>query len=115
MSIGSFFRKISHGAKSFFHKVDHGASNFFKKTVPHLAHKIGDGINEAGGAVAGVGKKVGNFLEKNSAILGDIGAGLSMAVGQPELAALSMSAGQMGQDLGSQVNRGSKAIKTILM
>lgn len=111
MSIGSFFRKISHGAKSFFHKVDHGASHFFKKTVPHLAHKVGDGISNAGNQVAGVGKKVGNFLEKNSAILGDVGAGLAMVAGQPELAGLAMSAGQIGQDIGSQVNRGSNAVQ----
>jgi hypothetical protein len=111
MGFGSFFKKISRGANHFFHKVDSGASHFFKKTLGDVAHKVGHGIVDAGGAVAGVGKKVGNFLEKNSAILGDVGAGLAMAVGQPELAGLAMSAGQMGQELGSQVNRGSKAIK----
>lgn len=113
MSIGSFFRKISHGAKRFFHKVDDGASHFFKKTVPNLANKAGDGIVDAGNQVAGAGKKVGNFLEKNSAVLGDVAGGLAMVAGQPELAALAIGAGNAGQNLGRQVSRGSRAVQRV--
>lgn len=103
MGFGSFFHKISHGAKNFFHKIDHGANNFFHKTVPGIAKKVGGGLEQAGGVINTGLRKVGNTLEKNSAILGDVGAGLAMALGQPELAAISLTAGNAGQQLGSNI------------
>jgi hypothetical protein len=109
----SFFRKLRHGANRLFHKLDHGASTFFTKTVPHLGHVVGNGIQDAGNQVAGVGKKVGNFLEKNSGIISDAVAGVSMALGQPELAALALTGGNIGQNVGQKLNQGSSRLKSI--
>jgi hypothetical protein len=103
MGFGSFFKKISRGATHFFHKVDHGASNFFKKTVPHLAHKVGGGLEQAGGVINTGLRKVGNTLEKNSALLGGLGAGIATALGQPEIALAIEGAGMAGQQLGQNI------------
>lgn len=103
MGLGKFFHKLRNSSSNFFHKVDNGASNFFQKTVPDIAQKASGAITNAGNTINTGLRQVGNTLEKNSALLGDVGAGLSMAIGQPELAALSFSAGEAGQQLGSNI------------
>lgn len=103
MGFGNFFKKISRGANHFFHKVDSGSSHFFKKTVPHIANKVGGGLEHAGGVINTGLRKVGNTLEKNSALLGGIGAGVATALGQPEIALAIEGAGMAGQQLGSNI------------
>ena len=68
----NFFKKVAKGTTNMFSKVDSGASNFFTKTMPNIGNKIGSNIQNIGDKVAGVRKQAGNFLEKNSAILGDV-------------------------------------------
>ena len=107
----NFFKKLSSGANNVFKKLDSGASNFFKKLpdqVNNIAGKVGDGLNTAGDSIAGVAKKAGNFLEKNSAILADAGAGVAMALGQPELAAPILAAGNSGAALGAKLRSGGQ-------
>ena len=95
-----FLKKIEKGANRFFKKVDSGANNVFKK--------IGKGINEAGDfaenavdKVAGVGKQVGNFLEKNAGNIALAGSALASASGvgagyAPAILAGGASVQQMG-------------------
>lgn len=107
----NFFKKLSSGASNIFKKLDSGASNFFKKLpdeVSNVAGKVGSGLNTAGDAIAGVANKAGNFLEKNSAILADAGAGVAMALGQPELAAPILAAGNSGAALGAKLRSGGQ-------
>ena len=114
MGVGRFFNKIKHGGASFFHKLDNGASNFFMKTVPDIAHKAGEGLTVAGDAVNTGLRKVGNTLEKNSALLGSIGAGLSMAIGQPELAVGFESAGLAGQQAGQSIKQARGRVNNVV-
>lgn len=113
----NFFKKLSSGATNMFKKLDSGASNFFKKLpdqVNHVAGQVGDGLNTAGNKIAGVATKAGNFLEKNSGILADAGAGVAMALGQPELAAPILAAGNSGAMLGQRLKRGGATAQTSL-
>jgi len=75
----NYFKKLTNNANSMFTKIDKGASNFFTETAPDFGNKIGSNIQNMGDKVAGVGRQAGNFLEKNSAILGDV-AGLAAIV-----------------------------------
>lgn len=105
----NFFKKLSSGTNNMFKKLDSGASNFFKKLpneTDKISGQIGNGLNMVGGKIAGVATKAGNFLEKNSAILADAGAGVAMALGQPELAPIIMGAGASGQALGQRLKQG---------
>lgn len=105
----NFFKKLSSGANNMFKKLDSGASNFFKKLpdeASRVAGQIGSGLNTTGDAIASTAKKAGNFLEKNSAILSDVGAGVAMALGQPELAPGILAAGNSGAMLGQKLRQG---------
>ena len=113
----NFFKKLSSGASNMFKKLDSGASNFFKKLpdeASNIAGKVGDGLNTAGNQIAGVAKKAGNFLEKNSGILADAGAGVAMALGQPELAPAILAAGNSGAMLGQRLKQGGASAQTSL-
>jgi hypothetical protein len=99
--MSGFFKKLSRGANNIFHKVDHGASTFFTKTIPGIGKTINTGIQTAGDKIAGAGNQVGNFLEKKSAILGDIGGAIGMATGNPAMGASLTSMGNIGQKWGN--------------
>lgn len=105
----NFFKKLSSGANNMFKKLDSGASNFFKKLpdeASKIANQVGSGLNTAGDAIASTAKKTGNFLEKNSAILSDVGAGVAVALGQPELAPMILAGGNSGAMLGQRLKQG---------
>ena len=63
-----------------FSKVDKGTDNLFSK-AKSLGNKVSSNIVNIGDKVAGVGRQAGNFLEKNSAILGDVAGSAAMATG----------------------------------
>ena len=109
--MSNFFKKLSKGASNIFHKVDHGASTFFTKTLPTVGKKISSGIQTVGDKIAGAGNQVGNFLEKKSAILGDIGGAIGMASGNPAMGASLLSMGNVGQKLGQSLKQGSSVIQ----
>ena len=93
----NYFKKLGNNANNMFTKIDKGASNFFTKTAPNIGNKIGSSIENVGDKVSGVGRQAGNFLEKNSVILGDIGGGVAMASGfGAPLGAYIISAGNIG-------------------
>ena len=108
----NFFKKISKGASNMFSKVDHGASNFFTKTAPNIGAKISSNIQNIGDKVAGVGRQAGNFLEKNSAMLGDVAGSAAIASGfGAPLGASIISAGNIGAQMGQRLKMGSQEIK----
>ena len=108
----NFFKKISKGASNMFSKVDHGASNFFTKTAPNIGAKISSNIQNIGDKVAGVGRQAGNFLEKNSAILGDVAGSAAIASGfGAPLGASIISAGNIGAQMGQRLKMGSQEIR----
>jgi hypothetical protein len=110
--MSNFFKKVSSGASNIFHKVDKGASNFFTKSAPNIGNKISSNIQNVGDKVAGVGRQAGNFLEKNSAILGDIGGGVAMASGfGAPIGASLISVGNIGQQMGQRLKQGSQEIQ----
>ena len=99
----NYFKKLSSNANNLFTKIDKGASNFFTKTAPDFGNKIGSNIQNIGDKVAGVGRQAGNFLEKNSAILGDVAGSAAMASGfGAPLGASIISAGNIGQQMGQR-------------
>lgn len=110
----NFFKKLAHGANNIFKKLDSGSSNFFKKLpdeASKVAGQIGSGLNTVGDGIASTAKKAGNFLEKNSAILADVGAGIALASGVgAEFAPGILAAGNSGAILGQRLkNSGSQA------
>ncbi len=107
----NFFKKLSSGANNMFKKLDSGASNFFKKLpdqVNNISGKVGDALQSTGDTIANTATKAGNFLEKNSGLLADAGAGVAMALGQPELAPVILAAGNSGAALGQKLKRGGQ-------
>ena len=97
-----------------FSKIDSGASNFFNKTVPNIGNKIGSNIQNISDKVAGVGRQAGNFLEKNSAILGDVAGGVAMASGfGAPLGASLIGAGNIGAQMGQRLKQGSQEIRDV--
>ena len=68
-------------------------------------------METAGDKIAGAGNQVGNFLEKKSAILGDIGGAIGMATGNPAMGASLSSMGNIGQRMGQSLKQGSNAIQ----
>ena len=109
--MANFFKKISKGATNMFTKVDKGADNMFSK-AKSLGTKISSNIQNIGDKVAGVGMKAGNFLEKNSAILGDVAGSAAMASGfGAPLGASIISAGNIGQQMGQRLKQGSQEIR----
>ena len=109
--MANFFKKISKGATNMFSKVDKGADNMFSK-AKSLGTKISSNIQNIGDKVAGVGMKAGNFLEKNSAILGDVAGSAAIASGfGAPLGASIISAGNIGQQMGQRLKQGSQEIR----
>ena len=109
--MANFFKKISKGATNMFSKVDKGADNMFSK-AKSLGTKISSNIQNIGDKVAGVGMKAGNFLEKNSAILGDVAGSAAIASGfGAPLGASIISAGNIGQQMGQRLKQGSQEIQ----
>ena len=109
--MANFFKKISKGATNIFSKVDKGADNMFSK-AKSLGTKISSNIQNIGDKVAGVGMKAGNFLEKNSAILGDVAGSAAIASGfGAPLGASIISAGNIGQQMGQRLKQGSQEIR----
>lgn len=108
----NFFKKLSHGAGNFFKKVDSGASNFFKKLpdqVANVSNQVGNTLQDVGSGVANVATKAGNFLEKNSGIISDVGAGLTIASGVgSEFAPAILAAGNSGAMLGQRLRQGGQ-------
>jgi gas vesicle protein len=87
---------------------------FFTKTAPHIGNQIGSNIQNIGDKVAGVGRQAGNFLETNSAILGDVAGGVAMATGYgAPLGASLISAGNIGQQMGQRLKQGSQEIRDV--
>ena len=107
----NFFKKVSSGASNMFHKVDKGASNFFTKTAPNIGNKISSNIQNIGDKAAGVGRQVGIFLEKNSAMIGQSAGDLAAMTGYPELSQQFVQAGNVGKDFGQRLKQGSEAIR----
>ena len=109
--MANFFKKISKGATNIFSKVDKGADNMFSK-AKSFGTKISSNIQNIGDKVAGVGMKAGNFLEKNSAILGDVAGSAAIASGfGAPLGASIISAGNIGQQMGQRLKQGSQEIR----
>ena len=77
----NFFKKVARGSSHMFNKLNNNANNFFTKTAPNIANKVSSNIQNIGDKVAGVGRQAGNFLEKNSAIMGDVAGGVAIASG----------------------------------
>jgi hypothetical protein len=92
MGFGSFFHKLSSGARNIFHKVDHGASNFFHKTLPSVTKSVVDTINNASNSGSVVARKIGNTLEK----VGNIAAVVGGAFGNPSIRNLGTVASLAG-------------------
>jgi hypothetical protein len=79
--------------------------------VTKTANTVGGGIVQ-GANVVGTGlRKVGNTLERAAPIAADVGAGLAILGGQPELAPVLIGAGQAAQRLGSQSKQVGMAVK----
>ena len=109
--MANFFKKFSKGATNIFSKVDKGADNMFSK-AKSFGTKISSNIQNIGDKVAGVGMKAGNFLEKNSAILGDVAGSAAIASGfGAPLGASIISAGNIGQQMGQRLKQGSQEIR----
>ena len=109
--MANFFKKISKGATNIFSKVDKGADNMFSK-AKSLGNKVSSNIVNIGDKVAGVGRQAGNFLEKNSAILGDVAGSAAMATGfGAPLGASIISAGNIGAQMGQRLKQGSQEIR----
>lgn len=105
----NFFKKLSNNSNNIFKKLNNGASNFFKKLpdeAQRISGQVGDGLNTAGNAIANTATKAGNFLEKNSAILSDVGAGVAMATGMGEFAPAILAAGNSGAMIGQKLKQG---------
>jgi hypothetical protein len=110
----NYFKKLASNTSSMFHKIDKGASNFFTKAAPHIGNQIGSNIQNIGDKVSGVGRQAGNFLEKNSAILGDIAGGVAMATGYGAPLSFSLiSAGNIGQRMGQRLKQGSQDLRNV--
>ena len=108
----NYFKKLASNASNMYTKVDKGASNFFTKTAPDIGNKIGSSIQNIGDKVSGVGRQAGNFLEKNSAILGDVAGSAAIASGfGAPLGASIISAGNIGQQIGRRLKQGSQELQ----
>jgi len=108
------FKKLTQGASNFFKKAGGTADNLFRKasnTVADAANVVGREVTRDANVVGGGLKQTGNFLEKNSAALSAVGAGLAVAVGQPELAPVILGAGASGQALGQRVKGAGASVK----
>jgi hypothetical protein len=103
-----FFKKLTNSTSNFFKKAGGQADNFFKKSgdaVAKAANQTGGALKQAGNQVGGVAKQVGNTLEKAAPIAADVGAGLAVLSGNPELAPVLIGAGQAAQRAGQMTKR----------
>lgn len=108
------FHKLKSGASNFFKKAGGTADNIFRKatnTITDGANIVGNELRRDGKVVAGGLKQTGNFLEKNAGILSDVGAGLAIAVGQPELAPIIAGAGNSAQQFGGRIKRAGSSVQ----
>ena len=109
--MANFLKKISKGATNMFSKVDKGADNLFSKTKS-VGNKVSSNIVNIGDKVAGVGRQAGNFLEKNSAILGDVAGSAAMATGfGAPLGSSIISVGNIGAQMEQRLKQGSQEIR----
>ena len=110
----NLFKKLSSGTSNMFTKIDKGATNFFNKTAPNIGNKISSNIQNIGDKVAGVGRQAGNFLEKNSAILGVVAGGVTIASGfGASLGASLIGAGNIGAQMGQRLKQGFQEIRDV--
>lgn len=108
------FKKLTQGASNFFKKAGGTADNLFRKasnTVADAANTVGREVIRDTKVVGGGLRQAGNVLEKNSAALAAVGAGLATAVGQPELAPIILGAGASGQALGQRVRGAGQSVQ----
>ena len=85
---------------------------FLLKPLLILLIKLVQKYKKIGDKVAGVGQQAGNFLEKNSAILGDVAGSAAMATGfGAPIGASLISAGNIGQQMGQRLKQGSQEIR----
>jgi hypothetical protein len=109
------FHKLKNSSSSFFRKSGNQLDNLFRKasnTVTDGANIVGRELTRDGKVVAGGLKQTGNFLEKNSATLATVGAGLAVASGVgAELAPAILAAGASGQALGGRVKRAGQSVQ----
>jgi len=106
--IMGFFKKLTNQTANMFKKAGSQADNFFKKTgdaVTKAADQTGGALKQAGNVVGGVAKQAGNVLEKAAPIIADVGAGIAVLGGQPELAPVLIGAGQAAQRAGAATKR----------
>jgi hypothetical protein len=110
-----FFKKLTSGVSNVFKKAGTGADNFFKKAssdITMAADKTGRGIVMAGDKVGGALKQTGNILEKAAPILSDVGAGVAVLAGQPELAAPILAAGNSASMIGGRAKRAGSQVQS---
>lgn len=110
-----FFKKLTGNVSNVFKKAGGQADNFFKKassTITSVADQTGRGIVRAGNQVGGALKQSGNVLEKTAPILSDVGAGVAVLAGQPELAPGIMSAGNSASMLGGRAKRAGSQVQS---
>jgi hypothetical protein len=77
----NFFKSLGRGASNFFKGAGRTISNTFKaapSAIKRVAGKVGDGFLKNRGLI-------GNILEKAAPVLGAIGSGVALGLGQPEL------------------------------
>jgi predicted PurR-regulated permease PerM len=110
IQMSNFFKKISKGTTNMFSKIDKGADNMFSK-AKSFGNKVGSNIENVGDKVAGVGRQAGNFLEKNSRMIGQTAGDLAAMAGAPEMSQQFVQAGNMGKEMGQRLKQGSEAIR----
>ena len=110
IQMSNFFKKISKGTTNMFSKIDKGADNMFSK-AKNFGTKVGSNLENVGDKVAGVGRQAGNFLEKNSRMIGQSAGDIAAMAGAPELSQQFVQAGNMGKEMGQRLKQGSQAIR----
>jgi hypothetical protein len=109
------FKKLVGDTSNFFKKTGAQAGNMFKKTsdfVTKAADQTASGIVKGANVVGGGLKQAGNVLEKAAPIAAEIGGGIAMLAGQPELAVPLMAAGAAAQTAGRQIKNTGKDIRS---
>ena len=110
IQMSNFFKKISKGTTNMFSKIDKGADNMFSK-AKNFGTKVGSNLENVGDKVAGIGRQAGNFLEKNSRMIGQSAGDIAAMAGAPELSQQFVQAGNMGKEMGQRLKQGSQAIR----
>ncbi len=102
------FKKLTNNVSNIFKKAGGATDNFFKKAgddITKASNTVGNGLAVAGNKVGGAMNKLGNSLEKAAPILGDVGAGVAVLAGQPELAPGFIAMGNSASAIGGSVKR----------